>query len=272
MRGGALVFACIFSLSVPLLAYQDADMDGVEDALDKCSDTPFMALVDQDGCAIQSLVSPNHFDIVMGESHSQMNYLSNEKSTTRATSLQVDYYHNNFSAQISTSRYTSNTDGARQSGMNNTIASMSLSNHTADATLTTTFGAIFPTYKTGYSNEAIDPFITVGLNRSLSQSYDLFGGYTYTLVREKDVPLTVSYKNTNAFYAGIRRSFGDSFSLSASYNHSDSMYVGTNALQSVSVFSYYQLSQHWFTTLQYAYGLNDTTSKHDGTLRLGYYF
>ena len=273
MRREALVFTCAILLSLPLLAYQDTDMDGVEDTLDKCPNTPFTALADQDGCTTQSLVSPNHFDIIVGQSYSRMNDVGDTKSVAHATSLQVDYYRNNFAASISTSHYAFDTNGTRQSsGMNNTIASMSLNNRMGDTTLSTTLGAIFPTYKTGYNNETIDPFIAVGLNHSLSQNFDLFGGYTYTLIREKDIPSTVYYNNTGAFYAGLRGTFGDSFSLSASYNQSDSMFVGAEKIQSASLFAYAQLTSHWFTTLSTSYGLSDAASKYDGTLRLGYYF
>ena len=68
----------ILLLTYSLLAYNDADMDGVDDKIDKCLDTPFMDLVNKDGCTKSSLISPHHFDIIFGTS-----YLNYDKTDIR---------------------------------------------------------------------------------------------------------------------------------------------------------------------------------------------
>jgi len=42
-----LIFLLLSTLSV---AYEDHDIDGVEDSLDACPDTPFNVLVNEKGC------------------------------------------------------------------------------------------------------------------------------------------------------------------------------------------------------------------------------
>jgi len=39
-----------------LYGYTDTDLDGVDDSIDKCPNTPFTDLVDKNGCSIKSLV------------------------------------------------------------------------------------------------------------------------------------------------------------------------------------------------------------------------
>jgi hypothetical protein len=83
----------LFSLS--LFAFNDADLDGVEDSVDQCPGTSLTELVDISGCTIKDLASPHHFDLIMGASYSQISPIQ-ERTDTYTASLQADYYYKNF--------------------------------------------------------------------------------------------------------------------------------------------------------------------------------
>ena len=77
----------LLSLTIGLLAYSDSDLDGVDDKIDLCPNTPFSDLIDINGCSIKSLVSPHRFDVIYGISNSKI-----ESVKTTSHNLQLDYY------------------------------------------------------------------------------------------------------------------------------------------------------------------------------------
>ena len=112
-------------LSSSLFAYSDLDMDGVDDSIDKCPNTPLTDLVDINGCTKKTLLSPHHFDVIIGANYSGSNYASLNQTDTYSSSLQVDYYYKNFSLQASTSYYTTDGEGYSDSGMNDSFVGAS---------------------------------------------------------------------------------------------------------------------------------------------------
>jgi len=111
----------LFMCTLTLFAFTDSDLDGVDDAADKCPNTPITDLVDANGCSVKSLVVNESYDIIVGLSYSEIDYRLNEKTDTYTTSFQVDYYRDNLSFQLSTSYYaSSDSTGYDSNGMNDT--------------------------------------------------------------------------------------------------------------------------------------------------------
>ncbi|HQS66700.1 MAG TPA: DUF3187 domain-containing protein [Sulfuricurvum sp.] len=266
----------ILIVSLLLSAYVlavDSDMDGVDDAQDQCRDTPFSDLVNADGCSIRSLHSSVNYDIIIGAGYSQINYASQEKSDTTIQTFQADYYHGNLMAQLSGSYFQSSSPGFTQSGLGDTLAALYYKSQLNNGLIIQTgIGALLATYDSGYHNEATDYQGSIGLQYDLTDNTNLFCGYSYTIVNDTDVPNTEHYQNTHSFYAGAGYSFNEKIRLSASYAQSQSMYVGTQTIKTASTGMFYQLNPHWFTMIDYRYGLSDSASDHDGSVRLGYYF
>lgn len=259
-------------MSICLLAI-DSDMDGVDDIQDHCQNTPFSDLVDTNGCTIHSLANDAHYDIILGTGYSQINYASQEKADTTTQTFQADYYNGNLMAQISGSYFQSSSPGFTESGLGDTLAALYVkSTFQNDITVQTGVGILLPTYNSGYHNEAIDYQGSIGLQYDLNERSDLFGGYSYTVINDTDIPTMVQYQNTHSFYLGAGYSLNDKTRLSTSYGQSKSMYVGTEIIKTASASLFYQLTSHWFTMLDYRYGLSDSASQHDGSVRLGYYF
>lgn len=251
----------------------DSDMDGVDDTQDQCRNTPFSDLVNSSGCTIRSLQSNNNYDIILGAGYSQINYASQEKADTTTQTIQADYFNGSIWAQLAGSYFQSSSPSFKQSGLGDTLIALYYkSTFENGLTVQTGVGILLPTYNSGYHNEAIDYQGSISFQYDLNDQYNLFGGYSYTMVNDTDIPNTLQYQNTYSFYAGGGYVISEKTRISASYAQTQNIYVGTQTVNTASLGLFYQLNTHWFTMFDYRYGLSDTASDHDGSIRLGYYF
>ncbi len=285
MHKNLAVFLC---LPIALLAYSDLDLDGVDDAIDRCPNTSMTELVDIHGCTIKNLESADRFDIIVGASYSQINP-AQEKTDTVSTSVQADYYYKNFSLQASTGYFNSDSTVTTTSGQTDSfLGAYYQLNPLQLLTFRLGGGIILPTYDSGLNNNNMDYSVSADVSY-LFKNMNLFGSIAYTLINDDDTSyldtngstVTLEYQNTFAFNAGIGFYPTDRLYMSLAYNRSDSIYNtiidsdgvdSVEALETVSAYLFYTIDKNWFTTLSYAYGLSDTASDHFGSLRVGYYF
>lgn len=272
-----LLLALIMSSSV--YAYSDSDMDGVDDTHDRCPNTPFMELVDINGCSKKSLVSNHHFDVIVGGSYAESDYNTLNKTDTYSSTLQVDYYYKNFSLQASTSYFDTEGNGYSETGLYDSYVGASYQFHLGNLSLRLGAGALLPTYDSSLNNNNTDYTGSASLSYSLG-NFNIFGGYAYTKINDDDVVIVASdgsttdvlYQNTNSYNGGIGYYVTNKLYISASYNNAQSIYKGVEDLESASLYGYYSFTSHWFSTLSYSYGLSDTASKNYAAIRVGYYF
>lgn len=269
MNKSALILVLLW---LNLSAYSDYDMDGVDDTSDQCPNTPFSELVDSRGCSIKSLVSPHHFDIILGVENSQVNYATLEKTDTLTQSLELDYYYKNFSLQVSTSHYNSQKNTFSESGMNDSFLG-AYYNLKPNDTLSVRLGAglILPTYEDALNNNNTDYTASVNISY-LFQNMNLFTAYGYTIVRDDNIPGSVAYQNTNYFTVGLGFYPAKDLYLSGAYNSSESIYAGVEKINTASLYMFYNIDENWFTNATYAHGLSDTASDNTVSLRLGHRF
>ncbi|WP_457595377.1 DUF3187 domain-containing protein [Hydrogenimonas sp.] len=257
----------LLATAVSLFAYSDRDLDGVDDAVDLCPNTPIMDLVDSNGCSIRSLVREYHFDIVLGGGFSRLDYRLDEKSEIYTTSLQVDYYSGDFSLQLTTSYFRSSDF----SGMDDTTLALYYRwKLSQKLTLMTGAGIVFPTYDSETNSNGTDYTVSANLSYAVG-AYNLFGGGSFTRIGDDDTP-DIAYRNVKAFSLGAGRYFSESLYASLAYNRSDSIYRDVDAIESGSLYLFYTIDRHWFTTVDCAAGLSDTASDYRIELKVGYYF
>ena len=171
-----------------LLATSDFDMDGVEDSIDNCPNTPITDLVDIKGCTIKSLASLHHFDIIMGVSYSQTSYTGVGNSDTISESLQVDYYYKDFSVQVSTSYYDSSSSSYSDNGMGDSFIGAYYKLYPlSNLNLRFGLGAILPTYDSTLNNNNTDYVASLNLSYML-EKINIFGGYNYTMINDDESP------------------------------------------------------------------------------------
>ncbi|MDF1880419.1 thrombospondin type 3 repeat-containing protein [Sulfurimonas sp. MAG313] len=262
----------IITLSIHAFAYIDADLDGVDDSVDRCPNTPLTELVDIQGCTIKSLVSAHHYGLIIGASYTQTDYTTLEKTDTLTSSLQVDYYYKNFALSARSSYYTSDSQTYSNKGMNDTSLSVAYQFYPSkNLVFRVATGVILPTYKTSLNNNNMDVLASVNVSYSL-HNMNIFAAYARTMINDDDIAGVASYKDTNAYNAGLGFYPSSNLYLSGSYNTVDSIYVNVESIDTASAYAFYSINKHWFSTLSYAYGLSDAASKHYASIRLGYYF
>lgn len=274
----------MFSLS--LWGYSDFDLDGVDDTIDRCPNTSMTELVDMHGCTIKNLEGDHHFDVIVGASYSQVNPATEEKTDTLSTAVQADYYYKNFSLQVSTAYFNSESSVSSSGQTDSFVGAYYQLHPVASLSLRLGGGLLLPTYDADNNN--LDYTASASLSYLLN-NINLFGSYSYTLINDADTSylaidnstVELYYQDTRAFNAGIGFYPSARFYTSLSYNQSDSVYektvttAGTNKvdpLQSLSLYLFYTIDKNWFATGSYAYGLSDSASDHFAAIRLGYYF
>jgi len=270
-----MFFLIFIFVTCNLYAYEDSDLDGVANDVDKCPNTPFMALVDINGCTKKLLIQKKdeiHYDIVVGVNYSGSNFASLNQTDTYSSLLQVDYYYNNYSFQASTSYYKTLSDSYEEQGFNDSfIGGAYTFKLQKPLSIRLGIGVILPTYDTILDNNNLD--YTTSLNLSYAYNkFNFFGGAVYTLIEDDDVVGIVSYENTLALSGGVGYNFTSKFYVSASYSTANSIYTDVEDVKILSLYFYKGIDKHWFLTGFYAYGLSDSASDNALSLRLGYYF
>ena len=265
----------LLPLCIPLLAYVDSDMDGVDDAVDRCPNSLLTDIVDTTGCTVESLISPHHYDILLGIDYTNSDYKTLSKTDTLSSTFQADYYYKDFALQLNTSYFYTKTDTTTQTGFYDTYLGISYNFQPQEQiTLHLGGGIIFPTYTTLLNNNKTDYFSTLNISYTI-QDFNLFGSYSYTFIGDNNIQennLTISYQNTHALSVGCGYYVNTNLYISTTYSASDSIYTNIETMQTLSFYGFYTLNKHYFTTLTYAYGLSSSASDTYASIKIGYFF
>lgn len=254
------------------MAYLDGDMDGVEDAYDKCPQTSLSDLVDYDGCTILQSKKEFYFDIIFGMGFSQTNYTLQENTDTITTFVQNDFYMDSITLQTVVSGYKSDTQEGSESGWDDTMISLfyniPLSNTFSIDLLAT---LIIPTYKNIYKNEALDYRTGFDFRYIANEKNYLFGGYNYTFIKDLDFGY-IAYQNRQMFHVGAAHKSASNKTYTFTYRADQSMYKNIATIQTLGVGYSLDIDQHWFMGAYYDYGLSDSASKNSFSLSIGYFY
>jgi len=261
-----LKWLLVLLVSISLFSYEDNDLDGVDDSIDECLDTPFMDIVDRSGCSVKSLISPHHFDIIVGLSlaTSEINATTNFSTTT--TSFQADYFYKNYSATLSSSYNDSKTS----SEMGNTKVAfgyelLPFENIVIDVAA----GAILPTSPSDTNTtDNIDYTFSLSFSYAIADT-TLFANYAFVAV--EDVSDYFEYQNSSSFSLGLGNKITKDSYLSLSYSTTQSRYKGEDNYEDVTLYGKYLLTESWFMMGSYFYGVGSTNESGFG-MRLGYYW
>jgi hypothetical protein len=257
-----ITFFLLFSIS--LIAYNDMDMDGVEDKDDQCPNTSLTELVDLTGCTIKELKSPHHFDISIGH-----RYTKNSNIKINTTSIQADYFYKNLSLQLATSCFNREVYNKKDSGLNNTYINGYYQLRATERLLFRVGGGVsLPTYDES-NNKSDYTLATYGTYRYNNLS--ILGGVGYTLIGDSDTNRT-SYNNTLFYNFGIGYYLSSMLYSSISYNNSSSIYNSIEDIETISLYNYYKIDENWFLNISYNHGLNDISMKQSIGVRVGYYW
>lgn len=256
-------FIAIFLLPILVLAYNDNDLDGVDDQIDQCPNTLLTELVDLTGCTIKKLVSPHHFDIVIGQS-----YVEEENLSLDISQFQLGYYYQDFSLLLSSSYYQIESDSYDERGFNNLYLDAYYKiKPIKNLRLQFSGGLVFPTYESSSNKTDYRASVQTTYNY---EEFSFFTGFGMTIVGDHSD--TTEFNNTYFYKAGFGYYFNEHFYSSLSYNHATSMYDTLGEIKSLSYYGYYMIDNHWFTSIKYADGLSDNALDTIMGINLGYYW
>ncbi len=250
-----LLLGVAFSYGSSGVLFQDEDLDGVEDSRDKCPGTPFLMLVDKNGCPIEK-VRPR-FYLRYGFTYSE-----NTGSETYLSLLTFALSYKRFYLSA-TGRYYHRLENLG-SGLGDTSFYGSYTVKLENIYLIPGFRLRFPTGDRRFSDQYTDTtFSLVGDVFLNGIDIVLFGSYTI-----KGNP---ALKNTYTLSAGPGYYFTESFYASVSYDAVSSAVSG-RLNHYLSLFTLLDIAGPLYSTLSYSRGLSERAVDNTLTVRIGLRF
>jgi hypothetical protein len=220
-------------------AFTDSDLDGVDDSVDECPDTPFDQLVGKNGCPIDKEKGQIVLKIGGGLTKD-----SNYKNILASFSVGYSYKDWYFSILSNYYLYDSFVDG---NGFGDTYiyGSYSLDFYPLFITAGLTVGVPTGDKNLGTGTTNLTPSFTVDY---IIQDFDIFLSYGFVFRgNNSDPSYTVSIGNGYQF---------DTFYLSGSFD-----FDSENG-RYLSFYGIKDITDKYFFTINYSYGLNKNATKH----------
>ncbi|WP_457600119.1 transporter [Hydrogenivirga sp.] len=249
----------LLSLVQVAFAFQDSDLDGVEDSRDRCPNTPILQLVDKYGCPLESKRG------VRGKFYLRVGGgVLKDGSEERTFSLfSVAYSYKRFYTSFTTRYYLSSK--LYDPGMGDSSLFLGYSGFVTDRLYILPGVRIkLPTGDSQYSDGKVDYTPSLVLDYILD-GYDVFAYLSYTFRGDSALRDTFSYS------VGAGYDFTRSLYVSLSYDLSQSA-VRSGYNSYLSVFTLYDLTDGLYTTLSYSKGINEEATDHSLSVRLGIRF
>lgn len=298
MKHVTTIALSILLLSNTAIAYQDYDIDGVEDSLDACPNTPFDVLVDTQGCPNTGEVSTNITDHYLGQVTLKVGTdMSTDETYESVNSLNLyaNYRYHHWDVSLSNARTTTNNSYTEDnSDSDNDIylatgytfmlpqsaIKLSIGSKFVDDTQNTTttprgrnFLNMHPittqTTTQTIASRDNDYFASMNFDYLLNNKQNVFLYYGYTLSGDST---DTDYEDYSSFSLGTGYALTNAWYSALSYNYTGSIYPTGNAEQGLSWFNSYSFNKNLFATVAYTYALEDFSYDHTFSLALGVHF
>jgi len=246
-------------------AFQDSDLDGVEDSVDKCPDTPLLALVDKYGCPIEEEYKQIYerkkrlkLYLKFGFSHSKGDYYeSNSFSLSFAFSLKPLYFS-------VTNRYYLYTSFAEEGWGDTSLYGSYTVKLSRSLILIPGIRIRLPTGKENLSSGRTDITPSFILNLFKGR-WDLFSYISYSFRGGGD------RKNVLFLSTGTGYVFSENLYANLSLDFSEST-VRDIYNTYLSLFLIYDITERFYTTFNYSRGLSEGSTNNSVSLRFGIRF
>jgi hypothetical protein len=265
---GVLFFMLACGLPGQLFAYNDQDLDGVEDGKDRCPDSSMEDFVDETGC-----VPKTGFTLAVGAGSSSGDYGTTETIESSTKDIQLSYSKDGWYASAATSYLESGIDDPalgteEQSGMGDTYVGLGYTAFNEKWSLGVQGVLKLPTAEDdiGTGNSDIGAYVTMARMDAAATLF-VTGGY---LITGDDA--AVSYNDITSLSVGAGKSFGEHLFASVSAARSDALVDGMDPSQSLSLFAGYQLDLCWYLNASYTKGLSDSVADNAFSVMVGYTF
>ena len=239
----------------------DGDMDGVDDALDRCPGTPFALTVSADGCPVDD--APSSLLIGVGSSYTTGTYGGTEPLDALSADLAVMFFSGNFLFSAMSGYYVFGAEDptvahSEEGGMGDTYLSAGYTFAPAEGlTLTPTayvkLATAAETIGTGQNDFGASLLGIVRVGGS-----DLFAHYGYTVTGDG----ALTYRDISFGSAGITLHPAPHVALSLSYDVSQAYLAETPDIKSATLLGSYTLYDTLTLQAVYSYGLSDSAAEH----------
>jgi len=247
-------------------AYVDNDLDGVDDSVDLCPNTPFEILVDEKGCNIakkRSFVNGS-WTLQAGVSRN----IDTLYDDTSLLNLYLDYKTGSWDIAIS-----SNNTNTGRSGIvdleDDLFVTVGYSFRYDKIDLRLFGGTKFAFMQEERNSRDNDYYGGFNVDYTVNNTYDIFAYYSYTL--SSDSP-NIDYTNFHSLSLGAGHYIRDNLYGALSYNYIGSYYEGGKDYRSLSLYAIYLFGERTFFSFNYAYGLNASSYDHSILLNFGVRF
>jgi len=234
-------------------AFKDSDLDGVEDSVDRCPNTPLLELVDRFGCPLRK----EKLYLRLGGGFLRD---GREERVYGLTSLA--YSLEGFYLSFTLRYYTYSRLHGR--GMGDSTLFLGYSRYVGRVYLLPGVRVKIPTGDREFSTGEFDYTPSLVLDYLLD-GFDVFLYGSYTFRGEKRL------RDTLTLSGGVGAELTGNLYVSASYDVSQSA-VRSGSNRYLSLFMLYDITESLYTTVTYSRGLNREAIDHSGSLRLGIRF
>jgi hypothetical protein len=250
-----------------LHAYQDKDLDGIDDKMDLCPNTTFDAKVDKFGCAVKSLQTPStkkqHFTIGIGTTLRKDDRYEDDSSFN----FFANYQRYNWNFSLSNIHSTTNSDYTQDNTEDNgddLYISAGYTTYLPKAMLKFSLGS-----KIASDDRDDDYYLSSSVDFFVNKKQDIFLYYSYTLSGDSD---SYDYEDYSSFSIGSGYQIVPSWYSAFSYSYADSIYDGGEAQESITWYNSYKINQKVFLTGSYSYALDDLSFEDSFTFSVGMRF
>ncbi len=269
-------------------AFQDQDLDGIEDKYDICPNTPFDAKVDRFGCAvipkqIQQARANQHLTLSIGTTLLRDTRYDDDSSLN----FYANYQFSHWNVSVSNTRSMTNTDYNEDYinsdndiylsigytiYMPNTLFKFSLGSKITSDSENNDKQKKYPAFSNDYETQNLneerdnDYFGAINLDHFITKRQDVFLYYSYTNSGDSSV---YDYEDYSSFSVGSGYQVTPSFYSALSYNYTGSIYQDGDPQENITWFNNYSFNKNFFITGSYSYALDDYSYENTYTISLG---
>ena len=264
MKLSRLICTFLLLFTTYAVAYEDRDIDGVDDSIDLCPDTSFDKLVDENGC-------PEEEDYWGGLTLQFGNEISFDSLNERVNNYTLfgSYRYKNWNLSLSNAQQTTydiNNDASTSRGDLYITTGYLFDNSEFQTKLS--FGAKVALANSDVGTGENDYFSSLNITYFLNNSQTFFGHLSYSLNGDSKI----DYQNSLGYSFGTGYLVNSNWYSSLSYDYSSSIYSDGESYQALSLFNSYSFLENYFTSMNYTYGLDEVSYNHTISINLGVTF
>jgi hypothetical protein len=257
------LYSFLLLIAIQLHAFEDDDIDGVENSKDLCPNTSFEDTVDENGCTEKL----NYFGKVTLTLGTDINI---DDSRTTDYNFFSNYNYKAWDFSLYSSQQSSlDTNNNETQSSGDLYLSSSYGKSIENLYAKLTIGAKLATGDSEVSTGENDYFTNLHISYAFKEKLALLSSLGYTLTGDSN---ETEYENSFGYSLGLGYMVNDAWYSSLTYQNSTSIYEDSDNYQSISLFNSYNFNDNFFATLNYTRGLDDLSYNEVVSLRIGVTF